>query len=133
MSFTRIERRHVRKYWPQAQPWIAEAVKTSRGKFSVDWFHDRLVLGEMHLWILQADDVFGVVVTQVYDYPANRCCLIRIATGHHVEDAIPGGIRQIEDWARSQGCSAMELIARPGWKRKLTDYDMTHVVLEKHL
>ena len=133
MTFQRIERRHVRRHWPQAQPWIAEAVVTSRGKFTKDWFRDRLVAGDMQLWLLEDGDTFGVVVTQVYDYPANRCCLIRIATGRNVGDAIEGGIRQIEDWARSQGCHAMELIARLGWKRRLTDYDMTHVVLEKQL
>jgi hypothetical protein len=44
-------------------------------------------------------------------------------------------VKDIEQFAKDEDCLMMELIARPGWKRILNnfDYKMTHVVLEKKL
>tara|TARA_B110000211_G_scaffold30977_1_gene31465 strand:- start:153 stop:365 length:213 start_codon:yes stop_codon:yes gene_type:complete len=44
-------------------------------------------------------------------------------------------VKDIEQFAIDEDCLMMELLARPGWKRILNnfDYKMTHVVLEKKL
>ena len=44
-------------------------------------------------------------------------------------------VKDIEEFAKNEGCKMMELIARPGWKKILNNfgYGMTHVVLEKKI
>ena len=44
-------------------------------------------------------------------------------------------IKDIEKFAQEEKCSVMELIARPGWQKILSQfgYKRTHVVLEKQI
>ena len=44
-------------------------------------------------------------------------------------------VKDIEQFAKDEGCQMMELIARPGWQKVLNNYgyQRTHVVLEKKI
>ena len=44
-------------------------------------------------------------------------------------------VKDIEQFAKDEGCKMMELIARPGWQKVLNNYgyQRTHVVLEKKI
>ena len=40
---------------------------------------------------------------------------------------------QIVEFAREKGCSAVEIIGRPGWERALNNYKRTAVLLRKDI
>jgi hypothetical protein len=42
-----------------------------------------------------------------------------------------GYLDELERYATAQGCNGMRIYGRKGWARKLPDYKMTHVLLEK--
>lgn len=129
---TGITAPHVPEVWPQVVGLISAACETSRGKFDAADIYQMLVNRDAQLWLVKESDVGGVIVTQIVNYPHRKVCWIRICTGHGREECFHH-LKDIEAWAKEQGCGAMELIARPGWKKVLKDYECTHVVLEKDL
>jgi len=41
--------------------------------------------------------------------------------------------KKIVPWAKSHGCSGMEIIGRKGWERQLKDYNAASTVLIKEI
>lgn len=121
------------RVWPAVANDIEEAAKTSRGKFLAEDIYQELKDQTCQLWVWESESARGVFITQVHSYKRNKVCWIRIATGHNYQEWVSQVMRTIEEWAKEQGCDAMELLARPGWKRVLEDYETTHVYLEKAL
>jgi hypothetical protein len=82
----------------------------------------------------QNEKYFGVVVTELIKRQLGKVCHIYIMTGRqrHKWQFL---VKDIEEFAKNEGCQMMELIARPGWKKILNNfgYGMTHVVLEKKI
>jgi hypothetical protein len=78
-------------------------------------------------------------VTSINLVNGRKRCII-VACGAEPAPAKAGGIEdwlsligQIETYARDEGCTAMAIIGRRGWQRKLKDYRPVTVTLEKTL
>lgn len=123
--------------WDEVRPWIAAACKTARGKFDENDIRIGLLERDDQLWIWRSPTAFAVGITRITKYPKQSVCTIRIVTGRNMAEWVVPAMAVIEKWAKSQGCSAMELCARPGWEKALcsrvSGYDKTHVFLEKKL
>jgi hypothetical protein len=123
--------------WDEVRPWIAAACERSRGKFDADDIRIGLLERDDQLWIWRTDTAYAVGVTRLVNYPKQTVCALRIVTGRNMAEWIEPAMAGIEQWAKSQGCAAMELCARPGWERALrsrvSGYDKTHVYLERAL
>lgn len=121
--------------WMEIAPRLQSAVDTSRGKLELGDFAALIGADRMQLWLVRnGNKIAGVVVTEVADFPRQVVCRIVACVGVGLHDWI-GFIEEIEDWARTVGCGAMQLIARKGYARALRqfDYEQTHVLLEKEL
>lgn len=89
----------------------------------------------MQLWVVwNAGKVDAVGITELATYPGLKVCRIVICVGEDHIDWLPL-IVDLEGWAKSFECQAMQNFARPGWERPLKayGYEKTHVVLEKGL
>jgi hypothetical protein len=42
-------------------------------------------------------------------------------------------LRELEAYARAEGCASMRIVGRKGWMRELPDYALRAVILEKEL
>lgn len=123
----------IEAVWGEVLPWISAACKRSRGKFDAEDIKRGVLNREDQLWIWRTATSYAVGITRLLNYPKQRVCTIRIVTGRNRKEWEKECIAQIEAWAKSQGCDAMELQARPGWEKALPGYDKTHVYLEKPL
>lgn len=81
----------------------------------------------MQLWRVPE----ACAVTTVQTFPRAKVCMILLCGGenmkawiHHVDD--------ICDWARKQGCDAVEIPGRRGWKRVL-NWDIPWIMYRKML
>ena len=89
--------------------------------------------GRAQLWLAtDNDEVEGIAVTCITEYPQTTTCLIWLCAGISREKYTPL-IGNIEQWAKSQGCDSISLEGRAGWERILTDFDKTKIILEKRL
>ena len=119
--------------WPLVEHWIEEAAAESRGKITAADILEVLMAGHMHLWLIRDEGIVtAVIVTEFLRFPRKKLCGIVIMVGEG-KDKWLFLKDTIEKWAWMQGCKGMRHIARKGWARVLTDYDWTHVVLEKDL
>ncbi len=119
--------------WPLVEHWIEEAAEGSRGKIVAGDILTALLGGFMHLWVVRDRGlVTAVMVTEFLCFPQKKLCGIVIFMGEGLDKWL--FLKDVlEKWAWMQGCRGMRHIARKGWARVLTDYDWTHVVLEKDL
>lgn len=125
----------IDEVWDEVRPWLADACKTSRGKFDENDIRIGLLERDDQLWIWRTPTAFAVGVTRLINYPKQRVCQLRIVTGTNMDEWAQPCIEAIERWAKANGCDAMEFQARPGWERFLScrGYDKTHVYLERAL
>ena len=112
----------------------------SRGRLSADQTLAELHAGDMQLWLVvenlgfRGDETIkAAVLTDIKPYSSGlRVCTIWLVVGEAARSWI--ALRhEIEDWAREQGCRAVEIVGRVGWKRLLPDYEPYAVVYEKKL
>lgn len=125
-----VQARDLGTWWPIAEPLLARAVARFPN-YTLEDVHRSIAAGERQLWIRVPDHEVAVV-TAITDYPAGRR-LTLFALAGELRPGWQALFRSIEDWARSQGCSGVDIYGRRGWERVLPDYRLAHVVLSKEL
>lgn len=130
-----IQKHLIDEVWDEVRPWIAAACKASRGKFDENDIRIDLLTGDNQLWIWRTPTAYAIGITCLANYAKQRVCQIRIVTGTNAAEWQETAIQTIEKWAKSNGCHAMELCARPGWSRRMrtSGYIETHRFIEKEL
>lgn len=118
--------------WPHVAHLIRRAMARGRmGRFA-DVEAD--VLGSnAWLWLaIENSVVLAAAVTKVTQEDGERLCTIVACAGHDWTKfgRLIGGL---EDYARAEGCSAVEFCGRPGWMRRLPDYRVTKIVMRKQI
>ena len=94
---------------------------------------DDVLRGDALVWLVYAKPVIkAVVVTQISITERGKVCTIVACGGYRSTEWI-GLISSIEDYAKKQGCRAVRLMGRRGWKRVLKNYSETKVILERRL
>ncbi|NUY33299.1 hypothetical protein F0160_22705 [Paraburkholderia sp. JPY303] len=130
-----IQRTEIDAVWGEVRPWIEASCRRNRGKYDAEDIKAGLLSGEDQLWIWKSPTAFAVGITRLANYPKQRVCTIRIVTGTNAAEWQRPAMEAIEEWARSNGCNAMELCARAGWSRRMRaqGYEETHRFIEKAL
>ena len=115
-----------------AIPLIETALEAD-GPYKIEDVLSELHSGEAQLWlVMEADDVKAIVVTVLNEHPNSKTCLLWLCAGKNRESWVHL-IKNIETWAKLQGCDAMVMRGRPGWERVLKDYEKTKIILQKKL
>ena len=141
MKLVRIPAEQLDTVWSLIEKDIKDALAYSGNLTSSSFVLEKSKENKFQVWVLWDKDkkttrekYFGVVVTELIKRELGKVCHIYIMTGRqrHKWQFL---VKDIEQFAIDEDCLMMELIARPGWKRILNnfDYKMTHVVLEKKL
>jgi hypothetical protein len=133
-SLVCIDPARVAEFWPLCRDMILSAI-TRTGLSHPRELEASLLSGGSLLWIaLSADrkSIEAAVATQVKDTDASRVCELLACGGSNRAQWLPL-LRQIEDYARAEGCSRMRAFGRKGWLRVLSGYSVAHVVLERPL
>ena len=141
MKLVRIPAEQLDTVWSLIEKDIKDALAFSGNLTSSNFVLENTKLNKFQVWVLWDKDkkttrekYFGVVVTELIKRELGKVCHIYIMTGRQ-RNKWQFLVKDIEQFAIDEDCLMMELIARPGWKRILNnfDYNMTHVVLEKKL
>jgi hypothetical protein len=123
----------IETVWPIARAQLALAASWTR-KVDLDVLKTRLQAGIGQLWMVWV--------------PKDELSLATICTDLLVHDTgwkvarvtlIGGGgmdiwrslLVELEQWAREEGCDAIELVGRKGWQRVYTDYEHCETLIVK--
>jgi hypothetical protein len=121
---------HVIEVWPLVQEFIEAGCKDCES--SAEDLRDEAQQGTTQLWLAWADCCEAAAITRLVFTPQGVICLL-ISCGGKGMDRWLGLLDEIELYAKAQGCVAMRIIGRLGWLRKLHDYDLTRIILDKRL
>ena len=127
----------VSTWWPRLKLLAENIADHMRGKYTAEDLFSSACLSKIQLWIcwdVETDDIKGLGITQVNDFPSTRVCQAIAMTGKEMKSWVHW-MPEVERWAKFNKCTDMELIARPGWERvmKKQGFVKTHVVLNKSL
>jgi hypothetical protein len=122
--------------WPRVEKWLIDnGARLMRGNDSVEDVKRDIARSHAQLWVYESPTAFGIVVSQVVQYPKRKVCFIKFGTGFGAKEwAIPI-ITLIEKFADHAECGAVEICARPGWMKLLSEagYGSRHILLTKEL
>ena len=125
----------VGMYWSNVADLVRCAMERGRmGRFA-DVEADVLG-GNAYLWFaLKSGAEIAVAVTKVTVEDDGRLCTIVACASRGRDDWIWFGalIKGLEEYARAEGCRAIEICGRPGWSRRLKDYRLVKAVIRKNI
>lgn len=104
----------VMHVWDRVEPLLKRVVRPMTG-FGILDVLNQLQLGNWQLWII--GDFQGAVVTNIDVRPLERILWVRFMAGDHMNDWLDDWIRVQEEYARLNGCAAVEFSGRKGWNR----------------
>jgi hypothetical protein len=136
MQLVMIPKEHVGRVLPMVVDKLEDVAERSRGRLSVPGMLDQFATGRWQMWIIwdaSAQAPKAVFGTEIYRELSDLwICGVRFLTGEDSGQWLYL-VDQLEEWARANGCSRLDIVARKGWAKKLPDYKLTHVLLEKDL
>lgn len=136
MKLIQIPSQHIDDVWPLVRKRIVEASGRSNGRFDEASIQQELKVKRQQLWIVwdeEKQESRAVVVTQLLVYPTGmKVADVVIVIGEGRKDW-KHLVTILEEWGRKEECGLMQLFARKGWARDMTDYKLSHVLLEKKL
>lgn len=110
--------------WFWLEPWANQLAD----RFPDDWPVEELkgqikdqVVVPWIIWDSESNECFGLGLTEIRETWSGKSSLKVFATGKEHEKWV-GLITVLEDYARKNGCSKVEIFGRVGWKRSLPDY-----------
>lgn len=107
---------HMKDEVSRCRPWIEAALEYSGGTHSFLDVVEGLCAGTMQLW--PADK--GCIVTEIVVYPKKK--VLNIFLGGGELEQILDMHENVIDWAKAQGCSALTMTGRFGWKKPLAKH-----------
>ena len=112
----------VTSVWPLVAPDLSKAIKRADGVMTEETVFKALLTRDMQLWTAwdEQGELEAAAVTQIVCYPGKTVCAIPLIGGKKRDDWLVFQ-PQFEEWARANGCDALEGYARPGWLRVLSD------------
>lgn len=72
---------------------------------------------EFQVWVY--GDAEFVLITEIVHHPKHTILVLKFGAGRLSADAIRAGRSLVISWAKSYGCTKVEVAGRPGWAKVL--------------
>lgn len=121
--------------WPILGPMLSPVVAMNQGEFTTIDVLTQLLEQNWQLWtIIKHERPVAALVTEIISYPSKRVCRVVLLGGADF-NSWKHLITEIEDFALSCGCTALEAITRPGMARKAKSigFEPYAIVVTKNL
>ncbi len=122
--------------WPQVEKFIHAACEAGIGDDTYDQITGMLNRGEAQLWIAHnGAGIKAAAISRIATVANGRQICFCVACGGEELESWKDCLGDIERYARRQGCDAVRLSGRAGWKIyiKSRGYKEPFVILEKDL
>jgi hypothetical protein len=100
----------------RCKPWIEAALQYSGGTHDFIDIAEGIYKGTMQLWPTPK----GCIVTEIVVYPRKR--MLNIFLGGGELQQILDMHEDVIGWAKAQGCTALTMTGRMGWKKPLAKH-----------
>jgi hypothetical protein len=134
IEMTGVYSEFVDSIWTQIVPLLEKAMAYADGKYSVDDVYRALREKDMQLWIAYLDKkIVAFAITQILIYPQTKRLCVTFMGGEKMSNWLHY-LKPITDWAKSNGCEAIEGYSRPGVAKAIKnktpfDFEVIHTVI----
>jgi hypothetical protein len=113
---------------------VGSIASRSNGRLSASDLLEMARAGDLIVWAVADPQInlVAIVLAEIRLYPRAKVCRLVGCAGRDRKSWLPL-LSEIERWAASVGCTQMHAEARKGWAGELSDYRVTHILLEKDL
>jgi|GEM_PF-2319203 len=114
----------VKIEFPRVREWLKSAMAYSTNPDNEEALINGIYSQKYHLWV--SDNAACVV--QVLELDGQKVCFLYLVGGKHgsaMNEILCDGQKQVEEWAKSQGCKGFYASARPEWERILKRYEFS--------
>jgi len=127
-----VDPAQAHEFWPHVASLIKAAMEKGRLSSFTDVEHS-VRDGRALLWLAwNGETIKAAAVTELSRANGETFCTIVACGGHDRSHWLPL-IAGLEAYGKAQGCAAMRIYGRRGWRKLLPDYRTTRVLLEKGL
>jgi hypothetical protein len=116
--------------WPEVKDFIESAL-IENGHLTIEEIYDNLLLKHYQLWTPYSDHIEAAFVTAIFDVRGIKNCTI-VACGGKNMDSWKHFIKDVEEWAKEDGCKYIKIYGRRGWA-KVFNYDIVSTEMRKNL
>jgi hypothetical protein len=128
-----LEPEDVAYVWEEVVPLLARVAPHTEGEMEPDDYIEPLTHGDMQLWVVVENKrVNAALVTQIIPYPQKRILRLISLAGENFQE-IKDFLEMVEVFALKNGCTALEMWGRKGWKKLLSDWKDSYIVFTKDL
>ena len=123
--------------WPMVAPLLEKAVEHSHGNTTLKETAADLMAKRKQLWVAIDDDkkIISAAVSMLQKFESGlvlATILLLGGEGGNLNDIID--LRsEFEAWAKTEGCSRVDILSRKGWPRKLPDYRLVGYLMSKDI
>jgi hypothetical protein len=117
-----VKMAEVPAVWDRVRPLVEKAVEHADGRFGADDVLGWLKKGTLQLWIGEQ----AIAITEVVNYAKSKRLVVQIVSGEL--EGVIDFIEPFSEWAKEQGCEAMEASGRRGWERVLPGFERVTTV-----
>lgn len=133
MDITVLEPHYVDYMWDRLQPHFERAASVTHGRYTANDIRMKLKNSAQQLWIAhEGEEVYGFATTNFLDYPQMRVLLMNFTGGVEFHKWHVPIIAKFKEFAKTNGCSALEAYGRGGWEKvfKNDGYKKLNTVFE---
>jgi hypothetical protein len=129
--FTGIPVDDLGKAWGKAKAHLIRALAPNE---TIDQLLTAIYQKKMQLWVAyEGPDMQAAMTTEIFFEGPRKICNLCHLGGSGINNWLDY-LGTVKAWAKADGCDAIRVSrGRPGWKRLLKDFTVTHVILEKEL
>lgn len=117
----------IDRFWPFAEPYIKRALDRAAGEFLAEDLKHFCKDREVQLWLVsEGERIIAAITTEIVNYPRRKHCRIITLAGSKAPEWT--GLLDIilSEWAKQQGCQALEAYVRKGYVPVLAEYGFKH-------
>ena len=127
-----VDPARVQEVWPHVRSLLREACRRTRLNAFGDIEAD-ILAGRSLLWVAwNGRAIESAAATILINSESGKVCIITVCGGCDMKRWLPL-IKQIESYARREGCARVRIYGRKGWLRVLDGYAQKHIIMDKEL
>lgn len=127
VSYFAVTSDRIDTFWGDVAPLIEEALVYFDDRVGIEDIYKSLKTRNNQLWlILRSGEILTAVITEITIYPKKKVLNIAYLAGLDFR-SWHDGLEILKDFARSHGCSSIEIRGRRGWERLLKDFRVLNV------
>ena len=113
----------VERFWQFAEPYVKRALDHTSGEFAPADLKmlckDRVI----QLWLIsEGERIIGACTTEIVVYPSRKHCRVITLAGSKAPEWTGMFDIMLQDWAKKQGCAAIEAFVKKGYVSILANY-----------